>query len=154
LCSVDKIDKNLLVELQRDCRPSVAELGEVVGLSASACHRRIKQLEADRIVTGCGARVDPKAIGYAMQLFIEVTLTSQKASDLDAFERAVTGVPEILECYLMAGGTDYLLRVVAHDVEDFERIHRERLAKMPHIARMQSRLTLRSVRAWTGYPVR
>ena len=88
-----------------------------------------------------------------MQLFIEVTLTSLKASDLDAFERAVTSVPEIIECYLMAGGTDYLLRVVARDVEDFERLHRERLAKLPHISRMQSRLTLRSVRAWTGYPV-
>ena len=110
--------------------------------------------EAQRaVITGYGARVEPKAVGYAMQLFIEVTLTSQKASDLDAFERAVTGVPEILECYLMAGGTDYLLRAVAHDVEDFERLHRERLAKLPHIARMQSRLTLRSVRAWTGYPV-
>jgi Lrp/AsnC family transcriptional regulator, leucine-responsive regulatory protein len=150
---MDKIDKKLLSQLQQDCQRTVADMGFEVGLSPSACHRRIKQLEADKIITGYGARVDPKAIGYAMQLFIEVTLTSQKASDLDAFERATAGVPEILECYLMAGGTDYLLRVVAHDVEDFERIHRERLAKMPHIARMQSRLVLRSVRALTGYPV-
>ena len=150
---MDKIDKKLLIQLQRDCQQSVAEMGAGVGLSASACHRRVKQLEDEKIITGYGARVDPKAIGYAMQLFIEVTLMSQKASDFDAFERAVTGVPEIIECYLMDGGTDYLLRVVAHDVEDFERLHRERLAKLPHIARMQSRLTLRSVRAWSGYPV-
>jgi Lrp/AsnC family transcriptional regulator, leucine-responsive regulatory protein len=150
---MDPIDKKLLTRLQADCQRSVADLGGDVGLSASACHRRIKQLEADKVITGYGARVDPKALGYAMQLFIEVTLTSQKASDLDAFEKAVSGVPEIIECYLMAGGTDYLLRVVARDVEDFERIHRERLAKMPHIARMQSRLMLRSVRQQTGYPV-
>jgi Lrp/AsnC family transcriptional regulator, leucine-responsive regulatory protein len=150
---MDTLDKKLLSRLQADCQRSVADLGMDVGLSPSACHRRIKQLEADQVITGYGARVDPKALGYAMQLFIEVTLSSQKASDLDAFERAVSGVPEILECYLMAGGTDYLLRVVAHDVEDFERIHRERLAKMPHIARMQSRLMLRSVRQLTGYPL-
>jgi Lrp/AsnC family transcriptional regulator, leucine-responsive regulatory protein len=150
---MDTIDKKLLVALQQDCRPSSADLGMAVGLSPSACHRRVRQLEVDRIVTGYGARVDPKAIGYALQMFIEVTLSSQKASDLDAFEKAVRGVPEIVECYLMAGGTDYLLRVVAHDVADFERIHRERLGKMPHIARMQSRLMLRTVRPWTGYPV-
>ena len=150
---MDQADKKLLAQLQHDCQQSVAEMGAAIGLSASACHRRVKQLEDAKIITGYGARVDPRAIGYAMQLFIEVTLTSQKASDLDAFERAVTHVPEIIECYLMAGGTDYLLRVVAHDVTDFERLHRERLAKLPHIARMQSRLTLRSVRAWTGYPV-
>lgn len=150
---MDQVDKKLLVQLQRDCTISVAEMGAAIGLSASACHRRVKQLEETGVVTGYGARVDPKALGYAMQLFIEVTLTSQKASDLDAFERAVTNVPEIIECYLMAGGTDYLLRVVAHDVEDYERLHRERLAKLPHIARLQSRLTLRTVRTWTGYPV-
>ena len=150
---MDKTNKKILQQLQRDCQQSVAEIGAGVGLSASACHRRVKQLEDDKIITGYGARVDPKSIGYAMQLFIEVTLTSQKASDFDAFEKAVTAVPEIIECYLMAGGTDYLLRVVAHDVEDFERLHRERLSKLPHIARMQSRLTLRSVRAWSGYPV-
>ena len=93
---MDKIDKKLLSQLQQDCQRSVAEMGSEVGLSPSACHRRIKQLEADKIITGYGARVDPKAIGYAMQLFIEVTLTSQKASDLDAFERAIAGVESII----------------------------------------------------------
>jgi Lrp/AsnC family transcriptional regulator, leucine-responsive regulatory protein len=150
---MDKIDKKLLSRLQGDCQRSVAELGAEVGLSPSACHRRIKQLEADRTITGYSARVDPKALGYTMQLVIEVTLSSQKSSDLEAFERAVSAVPEIIECHLMAGGTDYLLRVVARDVEDFERIHRERLSKMPHIARMQSQLMLRSVRALGAYPV-
>ncbi len=150
---MDKIDKKLLGLLQRDGRLSAAEMGTQVALSPSACHRRVRQLEADLVITGYGARVDPKAVGYAMQLFIEVTLSSQKASELDAFEKAVAGVPEIVECHLMAGGTDYLLRVVARDVDDFERIHRVRLAKMPNIARMQSRLMLRTVRAWTGYPV-
>ena len=131
----------------------MAEIGTAVSLSPSACHRRIKQLEQDKFIVGYGARVEPRALGYSMQLFIEVTLTTQRGDDLDAFERAVTGVPEIIECYLMAGGTDYMLRVVARNVEDFERLHRERLVKLPHIARMQSRLTLRSVRAFSGYPV-
>lgn len=150
---MDRTDRKLLVQIQRDCQQSASDLGETVGLSASACHRRIKQLEHDGIIIGYGARVDPKALGFQMQMFVEVTLTSQRGDDLDAFEKAVTGVPEVLECYLMAGGTDYVLRVVARDVADFERLHRERLVKLPHIARMQSRLALRSVRAWTGYPV-
>lgn len=89
-----------------------------------------------------------------MHLFVEATLTSQRGEDLDAFERAAASVPEIIEGYLMAGGTDYILRIVARDVADFERLHRERLAKLPNIARLQSRLTLRAFREWSGYPVR
>lgn len=150
---LDKIDQKLLRALQQNCQISVAELGETCGLSASACHRRIKQLEANGMIVGYGARVDPRALGFQMQFFIELALTSQRGIDLDTFERAVTGVPEIIECYLMAGGTDYVLRVVARDVEDFERLHREKLAKLPNISRMQSRLTLRSVTPWSGYPV-
>ncbi|HRK17384.1 MAG TPA: Lrp/AsnC family transcriptional regulator [Hyphomicrobiaceae bacterium] len=147
-------DARLLRALQVDSSRSIADLAQEAALSPSACHRRVKSLEAEGVITGYGARVDPAALGYKMHLFVEATLTSQRGEDLDAFERAASAVPEIIEGYLMAGGTDYILRIVARDVADFERLHRERLAKLPNIARLQSRLTLRAFRPWTGYPVR
>jgi Lrp/AsnC family transcriptional regulator, leucine-responsive regulatory protein len=150
---VDQLNLRILRELQRDCRLSVAELGERVGLSASACHRRVKQLEDAGIITGYAARLDPRALGYTLEFFVEVSLKSQSDKALDGFERAVRSSPEILECHLMAGGTDYLLRIVASDSTDFERIHRERLAKLPNVARLESHLAIRTVRAWSGYPV-
>lgn len=150
----DQIDLKILSALQRDSARGIADVAREVALSPSACHRRIRNLEQDGVIAGYGARVDPAALGYTMHLFVEATLTSQRGEDLDAFERAAAAVPEIIEGYLMAGGTDYILRIVAHDVADFERLHREKLAKLPNLARLQSRLTLRAFRPWTGYPVR
>jgi DNA-binding Lrp family transcriptional regulator len=150
----DPINVRILKELQRDCRLSLDELGQRVRLSASACHRRVKQLEEAGVITGYGARLDARSLGHAMEFFIEVSLKSQADRALDAFERAATAAPEILECHLMAGGSDYLLRIVARDAADFERIHRECLARLPHIARLQSHLAIRTVRAWEGYPVK
>jgi DNA-binding Lrp family transcriptional regulator len=148
----DPVDRRLLSELQADSRLTVAELGERVGLSRSACHRRIKQHEASGVIAGYGARLDPRALGYGMEFFIEVALRSQAEKALDAFEAAVRAAPEILECHLMAGGTDYHLRIVARDAADFERIHRERLTRLPNVARLESKLAIRTVRQWRGYP--
>jgi DNA-binding Lrp family transcriptional regulator len=150
---IDPLDRRILAELQRDCRIAVAELAARVGLSPSTCHRRVKQLEEAGLIAGYVARLDRRALGFAMEFFIEVSLRSQSDKALDAFERAVQTAPEILECHLMAGGTDYLLRVVATDTADFERIHRERLARLPNVARLQSHLAIRTVRGWNGYPV-
>ena len=150
----DPLNVKILRELQRDCRLSIAELGARVGLSASACHRRVKALEDAGVITGYAAHLDPRKLGYTMEFFVEVSLKSQSDKILDAFERAVSASPEILECHLMAGGTDYMLRVAVTDGADFERIHRERLARLPHIARIESHLAIRTVRAWSGYPVK
>jgi DNA-binding Lrp family transcriptional regulator len=136
---VDAIDRRILRALQTDSRQTVAEIGALAGLSPSACHRRIRNLEQAGVIAG-----------YT----VEVALRSQSDKALEAFERAVEATPEILECHLMAGGTDYLLRVVAVDAADFERIHRERLARLPHVARLQSHLAIRTVRSWAGYPPR
>lgn len=149
----DPINRRLLAALQADSRISLAELGTKVGLSASACHRRVAQLEAARIIAGYGARLDPRALGYGLEFFVEVALKTQADRALDAFEKAVASAPDVLECHLMAGGTDYHLRIVARDAADFERIHREVLAKLPNVARLESRLAIRTVRPWRGYPV-
>ena len=151
---MDAIDKKILLALQRDCRVSIAELGARVTLSASACHRRVKQLEEAGVIEGYGARLNRRALGYRIEFFVEIELSGQSLEILDAFEGAVARMEEILECHLMAGGTDYMLRVVAADVEDFERIHRDQLTKLPHVANIRSNLAIRTVRSWSGYPLR
>ena len=151
--NLDIVNRRILAELQVDCRLPIAELADRAGLSPSSCHRRVKQLEEAGVISGYVARLEPRALGYTLEFFVEVALRSQSDKALAAFEKAVAASPEILECHLMAGGTDYLLRVVATDAADFERIHRERLAKLPNVARLESHLAIRTVRRWTGYPV-
>ena len=150
---LDSIDRSLLRALQRDARRPVADLAEEVGLSPSTCHRRIKLLEEAGLISAYVARLHPGKLGYTLEFFVEVSLNTQADKVLSSFEAAVARAEEILECHLMAGGTDYVLRVVAADVADFERIHRTILSKLPHVARLQSNLAIRTVRRMTGYPV-
>lgn len=150
---LDSFNRKILAELQKDCRTSVADLGAAVGLSPSACHRRVRLLEEHGFIERYAAQLNRRALGYTLEFFVEVTLVSQREETLHTFEVAVQKVPEILECHLMAGGTDYLLRVVAIDVANYEQIYRERIARLPGIARVQSQLAFRTVRGWSGYPV-
>lgn len=150
---MDRIDQRLLMALQEDSQRPVAELSEMVALSPSACHRRIKLLEEKGIIEGYGARVDGKKIGYAIEFVIEVSLVSQREETLRAFEDAVRRIPEILECLLTTGDADYILRFAASDTADYERFHRERLAQLPGVSRIQSSLVLRTVSRRTGYVV-
>jgi len=150
---LDAIDRKLLRLVQEDSRRSVQELGEAAGLSPSACHRRLKGLEEQRLIAGYQAVLDAGALGFTMQFFIEVGLTSQSEAVLDAFEAAVKDIPEVLECHLMAGQSDYLLRVVCRDHEDFERLHRRLAARLPGVARLHSNMSIREVKARTGLPV-
>ena len=150
---MDRIDKNILTELQQDCRISIAALSDKVGLSSSACHRRVKLLENSGQISGYVARLDPKALGYNIEIFVEITLNSQSEDALELFETAVMQTPEISECHLMAGQADYLLRVMAKNVADYEQIHRLALSRLPGVAHMQSTFTLRTVRPWRGYTV-
>jgi Lrp/AsnC family transcriptional regulator, leucine-responsive regulatory protein len=150
---IDKTDKILLRALQANAQMGVAELGEKAGLSPSTCHRRIKLLEERGLITGYAASLDRKQLGLANEFFVEVSLTAQTEQAFEKFEAAVQRVAEILECHLMSGQFDYLLRVVARDAEDYERIHRGKLSRLPGIQRIQSSLALRTVKAWSGYPV-
>ncbi|MEL7303588.1 MAG: Lrp/AsnC family transcriptional regulator [Pseudomonadota bacterium] len=152
--SLDPADRRLLRELQANARRSTAELAEAAGLSTSACHRRMKQLESAGLVDGYVARVNREAVGYSMMFFIEATLDSQGMGHQSAFEAAVARIDEVLECHLLAGETDYLMKVVAADLADFERIHRDKLARLPHLARLRSNLMIREVRRFEGVPIR
>jgi len=150
---IDEIDRKLLRTLQEDSRRSVQELGDAVGLSASACHRRLRSLEERGLVSGYRAVLDAEKLGFTMQFFIEVGLTSQSEAALDAFEAAVRDIPEVLECHLMAGQSDYILRVICRDHEDFERLHRRLSARLPGVARIHSNMSIRTVKARTGLPI-
>lgn len=150
---IDEIDRKILRLVQEDSRRSIQQLGEAAGLSPSACHRRLKQLEERGVITGYHAALSAKALGYSMRFFIEVGLSSQSDASLEAFEAAVMDIPEVLECHLMAGQADYILRVVCRDPEDFERLHRRLSARLPGVARIHSNMSIRTVKARTGLPV-
>jgi DNA-binding Lrp family transcriptional regulator len=151
--NIDKAGKIILRELQRDARLPLADLAQKAGLSASSCHRRVKQLEEEGVILSYAANLSRAALGLANEFFVEVSLTAQTEEAFEKFERAVQRIPEILECHLMSGQYDYLLRVVALDVADYERIHRHMLARLPGLQRIHSGLALRTVKAWGGYPV-
>ena len=151
--NIDDIDRRILAGLQRDSRQPIAELAKAAGLSPSACHRRIKLLEERHVIASYGVALDRAALGYSIELFVELSLLNQTEEALTRFEQAVLRVPEILECHLMSGEADYLLRIVARDAQDYERIHRTRIARLPGVARIISSLALRTVKSWSGYPV-
>ena len=150
---LDTTDKRILTALQRKGRISNADLSEVVNLSPSACHRRVQRLEEEGYIRDYVALLNPRKMGVPTTVFVEITLQGQADEVLDAFEKAVGRVPDVLECHLMAGSADYLLKVVASDTEDFARIHRQYLARLPGVGQMQSSFALRTVFKTTALPI-
>ena len=151
--TLDATDKRILTALQRKGRISNADLSDVVNLSPSACHRRVQRLEEDGYIRDYVALLNPRKMGVPTTVFVEITLRGQADEVLDAFEKAVGRIPDVLECQLMAGSADYLLKVVASDTEDFARIHRQYLARLPGVGQMQSSFALRTVFKTTALPV-
>ncbi len=150
---LDATDRRILGVLQREGRISNAELSERVHLSPSACHRRVQRLEASGLIAGYVALLDRRHMGKPATVYVEITLQGQSDELLDAFEREVARVPDIQECHLMAGNADYLLKIVAADTEDFARIHRRYLSRLPGVAQMHSSFALRTVVQTTAIDV-
>lgn len=153
MTEIDATDARILTVLQKRGRISNADLSEVVNLSPSACHRRVQRLEETGIIRDYVALLDPKKMKRQAVVFVEITLQGQTEEILDAFEREVARIPDVLECHLMAGTADYLLKVVAENTEDFARIHRQYLSRLPHVGQMQSSFALRTVFKTTALPV-
>lgn len=151
--SLDQTDRRILTALQKQGRISNADLSELVNLSASACHRRVHRLEKDGYIRDYVALLDARKMQVPSTIFVEITLSGQADEVLDAFEKAVARIPDVLECHLMAGTADYLLKVVAENTDDFARIHRQHLARLPGVAQMQSSFALRTVFKTTALPV-
>jgi Lrp/AsnC family transcriptional regulator, leucine-responsive regulatory protein len=150
---IDATDRRILNALQRQGRMSNADLSEAVNLSPSACHRRVQRLESEGFIDAYVALLNARKLNRPTTVFVEITLAGQADELLDAFEKAVKRVPDILECHLMAGTADYLIKIVAEDTEDFARIHRQHLARLPGVAKMQSSFALRKVVQTTAIPV-
>lgn len=147
---IDPTDARILNVLQHHGRISNAELAARVNLSPSACHRRVQQLESAGVIRDYVARLNARALGRHTVVFVEITLRGQADDVLNAFERAVKTIPDVQECHLMAGTADYLLKVLARDTDDYARIHRDYLSRLPGVAQMQSSFALRTVKASTA----
>ncbi|MEP3436453.1 MAG: Lrp/AsnC family transcriptional regulator [Hoeflea sp.] len=142
---LDSLDIAILQELQKEGRISNAALAERIGLSASACSRRLDMLEKTGVIKGYHARVSHKALDYTMIAIVHISLSGQFAKTLAEFESAVKLCPNVLVCYLMSGEYDYVLRIAARDLEDYERIHRDWLSALPHVVKINSSFALREI---------
>ena len=150
---MDRTERKILRELQRDAKQSNASLAARVGLSESACLRRVRLLEEAGVIERYTAMLNASKLGITVGFIIRITLKGQTDRDLSAFEQAVQGVPEVAERDLTTGESDYVLRVVARDAADFERLHSKVLTKLPGVARVDSSFVLRSVVKNAGLPI-
>lgn len=145
MIELDATDRKILRLLQADGRISNADLAEAIHLSPSSCLRRVRRLESSGVIDRYAMLVNPAAIGKPTSIFIEISLGSQSQKVLDAFEAAVADSSEVMECYLMAGQSDYLLRVEVADMADYERIHKSQLSRLPGVAGIRSNFAIRMV---------
>lgn len=151
---LDKFDRGILKTLQRNGRTANSVLAQQVNLSESACLRRVRTLEESGLIEGYVALINQEHAGCPVNVFVNITLERQDQTDLHAFEEAVRKIPEVMECYLMTGDYDYLLRVVASDTADFERIHSKVLTRLPGVARVHSSFALRPVQKSRELPIK
>lgn len=152
--TLDRTDRAILHALQLDGRISNVELAQRVNISESACLRRVRQLEESGLIDRYVMLVDQARAGYPSDVFVQISLHRQQAEDLARFEQAVQEVPEVMECHLMTGEADFLLRVIAGDTADFERLHTRILTRLPGVARVHSSFALRTVVKRTEVPIR
>lgn len=151
---MDRFDRLILGALQRDGRISNKQLAQQVHLSESACLRRVRALEEDGMIERYVAMVSQSKAGMPGDVLVHIGLHREEQSELAAFEEAVRNIPEVMECYLMTGEFDYLLRVVVADMADFERIHKDELTRLPGVARVNSSVAIRTVLKRTALPLR
>ena len=142
---MDRIDRKILDLLAKDSRLTGERLGDLVGLSPSAAHRRVKALEDAGAILGYRARLSPAARGNPSTVFVQVTLTDQRQATMLAFEAALAQTEQIAEAHLMSGQSDYLVKVLVRDDDSYERIHREILSALPGVQRLVSQFTIRTL---------
>ncbi len=151
--TIDSIDRAILNIVQKKGKISNIHLADAVNLSAAACHRRVQRLEKEGYIKDYVALLSQRKIGVPTTVFVEITLSAQADEVLESFEKAVSLIPDILECHLMAGTADYILKVVAENTDDFARIHRRHLTRLPGVAQMQSSFSLKTVFKKTAIPI-
>jgi len=150
---LDRYDHQILDALQKDGRISNVQLAQAVNLSESACLRRVRALEDEGFIDRYAALLNQTKAGLSGNVFVHIGLHREEQSELAAFEEAIRGIPEVMECYLMTGEFDYLLRVVVANMADFERLHNEALTRLPGVARVNSSVAIRTVQKTTQLPL-
>ena len=150
---LDNIDYNILRNIQADGRISNLNLADKIGLSPSPCLRRVRDLEKRKVIKRYVGLIDPKAVGFLINAFVNVRLRSQEIKFLNIFEHKVSMYNEVIECYLMTGSSDYLLRVVSRDLEEYERFVIDKLTKIEGIANIQTSFALKPLIQRTEIPI-
>lgn len=150
---LDAIDRRILVELQHNARVANADLAREVGLSPSPCLRRVRELEESGVIRSYVALLEPSAVGLPISVFVQVSLERQIEQALETFERAILSRPEVMECYLMTGDADYLLRIVVADLGAYERFLKEHLTRIPGVASIKSSFALKQIKYRTALPL-
>ena len=151
--TIDRTDCKILALLQEDARLPNVELAQAVGLSPSPCLRRVKLLEEGGVIRRYVTLLDPAQVGLPVSVFVQVTLERQVEAALQLFEDAVRSHPEVMECYLMTGDADYLLRVVAPDLDSYQRFLLDHLTRIPGVASIKSSFALKQVSYRTALPL-
>ncbi len=151
--TLDTIDKKILIELQQDAKLTNVELAKRVNLSPSPCLSRVRALEDARVIQSYVTLLNPRALALSVNVFIHVSLEKQVDRALEGFEKTVVQFPQVMECYLMTGDADYLLRVVVNDVDALQRFIVDKLTHIPGIASIRSSFALKQVKYETALPL-
>lgn len=150
---LDRIDRRILRDLQEDGRMTNVELARRAGISAPPCLRRVRALEEAGFIRGYHADINPEALGFGVTVFAQVGLTSQAEADLRRFEELVTGWPLVRECHMLAGETDFLLKVVAEDWDAYQKFLTQQLTTAPNVSHVKTALSIRTAKQQPGVPI-
>ena len=153
MANLDGIDRMLLAQLQNEGRITNVDLASRVGLTAPPCLRRVRALEEEGVIRGYHADIDPQKLGFAITVFAMVSLKSQAEDDLRGFERHVLGLPEVRECHMLNGEIDFILKIVARDLQDFQEFLTSKLTPAPNVASVKTSLTIRTAKLLPGVPL-
>ncbi|TCP33574.1 Lrp/AsnC family transcriptional regulator [Sphingomonas sp. BK235] len=153
MTDLDDYDRRLLRELQRDGQQTVAQLAAKVGLSASPCWRRIDRLEREGVIRGRVAVVDRRKVGLSAHIFAQVRLNAHGRANLDEFAAAIRGFPEVLDAYVLMGTTDFMLRIVARDIDAYERFFFDKLSRLAGVQEITSTVALSEIKSTAELPI-
>lgn len=150
---IDDGDRRLLRALQKDCSRSTAELAVVAGLSQPVCWRKLQRLRETGVIVRESALLDREKLGFTVQVFALVKLTTVGRANLSEFSERIRAMPEVVECHVLMGSADFLLKIVARDIHDYERIFFERLSKLEGVQDITSSVALSEIKGWEGVPI-
>jgi Lrp/AsnC family transcriptional regulator, cysteine-sensing transcriptional activator len=149
---MDAIDRKILAVVQNDASLSVAEIGQRVGLSSTPCWKRLQRLEAEGVITRRVALIDPEKIGLGITVFVSIETGDHSQDWLKRFAETVSGMPEVMEFYRMAGDVDYMLRVVVHDMQSYDTFYKKLIATVP-LKNVTSRFAMERIKSTTALPI-